>query len=175
MCVFCSTFRSQNACFQAENPKSVFGNEMQKRVLEKPIFQIQKTRIFLCESWAWTFAKSHSALSILQLEVTENFPNCPLCFKRQITLFVVLSSRTRSHLSTTVDTTKMNCVLILDKNHGVTDQHNNEKAASNGGAKVGLDSWWAMRGRLIARRKLWLTKITLLKCGHWVLPVICET
>ena len=34
----------------------------------------------------------------------------------------------------------MNCLSILDKNHGVTDQHNDEKAASNGGAEMGLDS-----------------------------------
>ena len=53
----------------------------------------------------------------------------------------ILSSRTRSHLSATVGTAKMNCVLILDENHGVTNQHNDEKAASNGGAEVGLDSW----------------------------------
>ena len=64
-----------------------------------------------------------------------NFPNCPLCFKRKITLSVVLSSRTRSHLSATVDTAKMNYILILDENHGVIDQYNNEKAASNGGAE----------------------------------------
>ena len=87
------------------------------------------------------FAKSHNTLSILPLEATMNFPNCPLCFKRQITLSAVLNSRTsRSHLSATVGTAKMNCVLILDENHGITDQHNNEKAASNGGAEVGLDS-----------------------------------
>ena len=36
-------------------------------------------------------------------------------------LFAVLSSKIRSHLSATVDTAKMNCVLILDENHGVTD------------------------------------------------------
>ena len=64
-----------------------------------------------------------------------NFPNCPLCFKRKITLSVVLSSRTRSHLSATVDTAEMNSVLILDENRGVTNQHNDEKAASNGGAE----------------------------------------
>jgi len=39
-----------------------------------------------------------------------------------------------------VGTAKMNCVLILDENHRITDQHKDEKAASNGGAKVGLDS-----------------------------------
>ena len=55
-------------------------------------------------------------------------------------LFAILSSRARSHLSATVDTTKMNCILILDENHGVTDQHNDEKAASNVGDEVGLDS-----------------------------------
>ena len=83
---------------------------------------------------------SYNALSILLLEATVNFPNCLLCFTRQITLSVVLSFRTRSHLSTIVDTAKMNCVLILDENHGVIDQHNDEKIASNGGAEVGLDS-----------------------------------
>ena len=55
-------------------------------------------------------------------------------------LSTVLNSRTRSHLSATVDTTKMNCILILDENHGVTDQHNDEKAVSNVGAEVGLNS-----------------------------------
>ena len=94
----------------------------------------------MCGSWARAFAKSHSALSILLWEATVNFPNCPLCFKRQITLSVVFSSRIRSHLFATVGTAKMNCVLILDENHGVTNQHNDEKAASNGGAEVGLDS-----------------------------------
>ena len=118
----------------------MFGNKMQTRILEKPIFQIQKTRKILCGSWARAFAKSHSALSILLWEATVNFPNCLLCFTRQITLSVVLSFRTRSHLSTIVDTAKMNCVLILDENHGVTDQHNDEKVASNGGVEVGLDS-----------------------------------
>ena len=68
------------------------------------------------------------------------FPNCPLCFKRQITLSIVLSSKTRFDLFATVDTPKMNCLSILDENHGVTDQHNDEKAASNGGAEMGLDS-----------------------------------
>ena len=55
-------------------------------------------------------------------------------------LSAVLSYRTRSHLSATVGTAKMNCVLILDENHGITNQHNDEKATSNGGAEVGLDS-----------------------------------
>ena len=55
-------------------------------------------------------------------------------------LSIVLSSKTRSDLFATVDTPKMNCLSILDKNHGVTDQHNDEKAASNGGAEMGLDS-----------------------------------
>ena len=55
-------------------------------------------------------------------------------------LSTVLNFRTRSHLSVIVGTIKMNCVLILDENHGVIDQYNNEKAASNGGAKAGLDS-----------------------------------
>ena len=86
------------------------------------------------------FAKSHNTLSILLLEATVNFLNCPLCIKRQITLFAVLGFRTRSHLSATVDIAKMNCILILDENHGVTDQYNDEKAASNGGVEVGLDS-----------------------------------
>ena len=45
-CAFGSTLRIQNTHFQAENPKSMFGNEMQIRVLEKPIFQIQKTCTF---------------------------------------------------------------------------------------------------------------------------------
>ena len=147
---------------------------MQMRVLEKPVFQIQKTRTFLCGNWALVFAKSHSALSILPLEAIVNFPNCPLCFKRQITLSAVLSSRSRSHLFATVDIAKMYCVLILDENHGVTNQHNDEKLASNGGVEVGLDSWWAMRRSLTARRKLWLTKLTLLKRRYWVLPVICK-
>ena len=93
------------------------------------------------QGWTQAFAKSHNALSILPLEATVNFPNCPLCFKRQITLSAVLGSRIRSHLSATVGIAKMNCVLILDENHGVTDQHKDEKAASNGGAEVGLDSW----------------------------------
>ena len=139
-CAFGFTLRSQNTRFQVENPKSMFGNEMQIRVLEKPIFQIQNTCTFLCCSKARAFAKSHNVLSILPLEATMNFPNCPLCFKRQIMLSAVLSSRTRSHLSATVDTAKMNYILILDENHGVTNQHNDEKAASNGGAEVGLDS-----------------------------------
>ena len=39
-----------------------------------------------------------------------------------------------------VGTTKVNCVLILDENHGVTDQHNGQKVVSKRGAKVGLDS-----------------------------------
>ena len=69
-----------------------------------------------------------------------NFLNCPLCFKKQITLLAVPSFRTRSHHSTIVDTTEVNWVLILNENHGVTDQHNDQKAASNGGAEVGLDS-----------------------------------
>ena len=139
-CAFGSTLRIQNTHFQAENPKSMFGNEMQIRVLEKPIFQIQKTCTFLCGSEARAFAKSYNTLSILPLEATVNFPNCPLCFKRQIMLSAVLSSRTKSHLSATVDTAKMNYILILDENHGVTNQHNDEKVASNGGAEVGLDS-----------------------------------
>ena len=84
--------------------------------------------------------KSHSALSILLLEATVNFSNCPLCFKRQITLSAIPSSRIRSHLSAIVDTVEVNCILILDENRGVTDQHNNEKAVSNGGAEVGFDS-----------------------------------
>ena len=36
-------------------------------------------------------------------------------------LFAILNSRTRSHLSVIVGIAKMNCVLILDENHGVTD------------------------------------------------------
>ena len=139
-CAFGFTLRSQNTRFQVENPKSMFGNEMQMRILEKPIFQVQKTCTFLCGSQARVFAKSHNTLSILPLEAIMNFPNWPLCFKRKITLSIVLSSRTRSHLSATVDTAKMNYILILDENHGVIDQYNNEKAASNGGAKAGLDS-----------------------------------
>ena len=107
-CAFGSTLRIQNTHFQAENPKSMFGNEMQIRVLEKPIFQIQNTCTFLCCSKARAFAKSHNALSILPLEATMNFSNCPLCFKRQITLSAVFSSRTRSHLSATMDTAKIN-------------------------------------------------------------------
>ena len=39
-----------------------------------------------------------------------------------------------------VGTTKVNWVLILDENHGVTDQHNGQKVASKSGAKVSLDS-----------------------------------
>ena len=39
-----------------------------------------------------------------------------------------------------VGTTKVNWVLILDENHGVTDQHNSQKVVSKRGAKVGLDS-----------------------------------
>ena len=39
-----------------------------------------------------------------------------------------------------VGTTEVNWVLILDENHGVTDQHNGQKVASKSGAKVGLDS-----------------------------------
>ena len=39
-----------------------------------------------------------------------------------------------------VGTTKVNWVLILDENHGVTNQHNGQKVASKSGAKVGLDS-----------------------------------
>jgi len=31
-------------------------------------------------------------------------------------------------------------VLILDENHGVTNQHNGQKVVSKRGAKVGLDS-----------------------------------
>ena len=139
-CAFGSTLRSQNTCFQVENLKSVLGNKMQTCVLEKLIFQIQKPRKILCSSWARAFAKSYSALSILQLEVTVNFPKCALCFKRQIMLFAIPSSKTRSHLSTIVDITEVNWVLILDENCGVTNQHNDEKAASNGGAEVGLDS-----------------------------------
>ena len=38
----------------------------------------------------------------------------------------------------------MNYILILDENHGVIDQYNNEKAASNGGAEwvLILDEPW---------------------------------
>ena len=39
-----------------------------------------------------------------------------------------------------VGTTKVNWVLILDENHGVTNQHNGQKVVSKRGAKVGLDS-----------------------------------
>ena len=39
-----------------------------------------------------------------------------------------------------VGTTEVNWVLILDENHGVTDQHNSQKVASKSGARVGLDS-----------------------------------
>ena len=39
-----------------------------------------------------------------------------------------------------VGTTEVNWVLILDENHGVTDQHNGQKVVSKRGAKVGLDS-----------------------------------
>ena len=47
---------AKNARFQAKNP-----NEMQTHVLEKPVFQIQKTRTFLCGSWARAFAKKKSS------------------------------------------------------------------------------------------------------------------
>ena len=39
-----------------------------------------------------------------------------------------------------VGTTEVNWVLILDENHGVTDQHNGQKVVSKRGARVGLDS-----------------------------------
>ena len=39
-----------------------------------------------------------------------------------------------------MDIVEVNGVLILAENHGVIDQHNDQKAASNGGAKVDLDS-----------------------------------
>ena len=123
----------------------VFKLKIQKACLvtkcKRPFSKYKRLALFLCGNWARAFAKSHSALSILPLEATMNFSNCPLCFKRQITLSAVLSSRTsRSRLSATVGTAKMNCVLILDENHGITNQHNDEKATSNGGAEVGLDS-----------------------------------
>ena len=125
-------------------------------------------------SWVRAFAKSHHALLILSLEAIFNFPSCPLCFKRQITLSAIHSLRTRSHLSAAVDIVEVNWVLILDENPGVIDQHNDQKAASNGGAKVDIDSWWAMKWSFTARRKLWLTKVTLLKCGYWVKHAIWE-
>ena len=55
-------------------------------------------------------------------------------------LSVVVSSRTRSHLFATVDTAEVNWVLIFYENRGVTDQHNDQKATSNGGVEMGLDS-----------------------------------
>ena len=39
-----------------------------------------------------------------------------------------------------VGTTEVNWVLILDKNHGATNQHNSQKVVSKRGTKVGLDS-----------------------------------
>ena len=113
---------------------------MQMRVLENPFSKYKKFALFCAAVGHELLQKTTARYQYLPFEATVNFPNYPLRFKRQITLSAVLSSRTRSHLSATVGTIKMNCVLILDENHGVINQHNDEKAASNGGAKVGLDS-----------------------------------
>lgn len=96
---------------------------MQMCILEKLIFQMQKTHTLLWGNWIRAFVKSHCALLILLLEATVNFPNCPLCFKRHIMLSAVLSPITRSHLSATMDNVEVNWILILDENCGVTDQH----------------------------------------------------
>ena len=81
-CAFDSTLRSQNTRFQAENPKSVFGNKMQMRVLEKPIFQIQKTCTFLCGSWARVFCKKPQHVINITVGSYCEFPKLPTMFQK---------------------------------------------------------------------------------------------
>ena len=52
-------------------------------------------------------------------------------------VFVIDGSPSPLHVAGTIE---VNWVLILDENHGVTDQHNGQKVVSKRGAKVGLDS-----------------------------------
>ena len=53
------------------------------------------------------------------------------------TIFIADGAPSSLHV---VGITEVNWVLILDENHGVTDQHNSQKVASKSGARVGLDS-----------------------------------